>query len=310
MKPVSNALSAIGNTPLVKLSKIVPYDSADVWLKLEYLNPTGSYKDRMALAMIEGAEKRGDLKPGMTVVEYTGGSTGSSIAFICAIKGYKFHVISSNVFASEKLETMKIFGADLEIINSATGKIKSDLIQKMIDRAKQLSEKDDYYFTDQINNSDIIKGFEKMGDEIQNQLEKPIHGFCSSIGTAGALMGVSNVLLRSKRKPKIVALEPESAAFYSKGIRNGKHQVEGVGLGFELPLLDKDNFNEARGIDESEARLMVKKLAKHEGIFAGTSTGLNLVGALQLAKEIGKGRNVVTLACDSGFKYLNGNLFS
>jgi cysteine synthase len=310
MKLSKNALSAIGNTPLIKLSKIIPSDSANVWIKLEYVNPTGSYKDRMALAMIEGAEQRGDLQPGMTVVEYTGGSTGSSLAFICAVKGYDFHVISSDAFAIEKLKTMKIFGANLEIINSPKGKINSDLIQKMIDRAKQLSRRDDYFFTDQLNNTDVIKGFEVMGNEIQNQFDYPIDGFCASVGTAGAMMGVSNILLKSHSNLKVVALEPDTAAYYSKGIKNGKHHVEGIGLGFELPLLNKNNYNEARGINEEESRIIARTLARDEGIFAGTSTGLNVVGALQLAKEMGQGKHVVTLACDSGLKYLNGDLYS
>ena len=310
MKMHKNALSGIGKTPLIKLSKVVPPNAANIWLKLEYLNPTGSYKDRMALAMIEGAEKRGHLKRGMTVVEYTGGSTGSALAFICAVKGYDFHVISSDVFADEKLKTMKIFGANLEIIKSPSGKINSDLIKKMIARANQLSKRDDYFFTDQLNNKDVIKGFEVMGNEIKDQVEDPIDGFCASVGTAGAMMGVSNILLESQSELKVVVLEPDTAAYYSKGIKNGKHNVEGVGLGFDLPLLEKNNYNEARGVNEDESRIMVRRLAKEEGIFAGTSTGLNVVGALQLAKEMGPEKNIVTLACDSGLKYLNGDLYS
>ena len=306
----NNVISAIGNTPLVKLCNIVPSDSANVWIKLEYVNPTGSYKDRMALAMIDGAEKRGDLKPGMTVVEYTGGSTGSSLAFICAIKGYSFHVISSNAFSNEKLATMKAFGAKLEIIESPSGEINSDLINKMIDRAKQLSRRSDYFFTDQLNNMDVINGFEVMGNEIQDEFDNSIDAFCAAIGTAGAMMGVSNILLKSHRNIKIVALEPDTAAYYSKGQKNGKHHVEGIGLGFSLPLLNKNNYNEVRAINEQEARMMVRQLAKKEGIFGGTSTGLNVVGALQLAKELGDKGNVITLACDTGLKYLKGNLYT
>ena len=214
MKKFTNALSAIGDTPLIQLSKVVSSDSANVWIKLEYVNPTGSYKDRMALAMIEGAEARGDLKPGMKVVEFTGGSTGSSLAFICAVKGYEFHVISSDAFSKEKLDTMKAFGAKLEIIHSSTGKISSSLIQKMIERAQTLALKDDYFFTDQLNNVDIIKGFEVMGNEIQKQMGEPIDLFCCSVGTAGALMGVSNILLKSNSNVKIVVLEPDTAAYY------------------------------------------------------------------------------------------------
>ena len=228
MKKFTNALSAIGDTPLIQLSKVVSSDSANVWVKLEYVNPTGSYKDRMALAMIEGAEARGDLKPGMKVVEFTGGSTGSSLAFICAVKGYEFHVISSDAFSKEKLDTMKAFGAKLEILHSSTGKISSNLIQKMIARAQTLALRDDYFFTDQLNNIDIIKGFEVMGDEIQKQMDEPIDLFCCSVGTAGALMGVSNILLKSNSNVKIVVLEPDTAAYYSKGQNDGEHHVEGI----------------------------------------------------------------------------------
>ena len=304
-----NALEAIGNTPIVKLNKVVPDHAADVWVKLEGGNPTGSYKDRMALAIIEGAEIRGDLKPGMTVVEYTGGSTGSGLAFVCAVKGYEFHVVSSDVFAKEKLDTMRAFGAKLEVIHSPSGKINSNLINQMIDRAKELATKDDYFFSDQLNNADIIIGFEKMGREILEQIDGSIDAFTCSVGTAGAFMGVSNILLDSDKDTKIVALEPASAPYYSKNQSDGDHHVEGIGLGFELPLLDKNNYHEARGIDESEAREMAKLLASEEGIFGGTSSGLNVVGAIQLAEELGKGKTVVTIAVDTGLKYLTGNLF-
>jgi|TARA_B100000749_G_scaffold228833_1_gene184985 cysteine synthase len=304
-----NALEAIGNTPIVKLNKVVPDHAADVWVKLEGGNPTGSYKDRMALAIIEGAEIRGDLKPGMTVVEYTGGSTGSGLAFVCAVKGYEFHVVSSDAFAKEKLDTMRAFGAKLEVIHSPSGKINSNLINQMIDRAKELATKDDYFFSDQLNNADIIIGFEKMGREILEQIDGSIDAFTCSVGTAGAFMGVSNILLDSDKDTKIVALEPASAPYYSKNQSDGDHHVEGIGLGFELPLLDKNNYHEARGIDESEAREMAKLLASEEGIFGGTSSGLNVVGAIQLAEELGKGKTVVTIAVDTGLKYLTGNLF-
>ena len=309
MKKALNALEAIGNTPIVKLNKVVPDHAADVWVKLEGGNPTGSYKDRMALAIIEGAEIRGDLKPGMTVVEYTGGSTGSGLAFVCAVKGYEFHVVSSDAFAKEKLDTMRAFGAKLEVIHSPSGKINSNLINQMIDRAKELATKDDYFFSDQLNNADIIIGFEKMGREILEQIDGSIDAFTCSVGTAGAFMGVSNILLDSDKDTKIVALEPASAPYYSKNQSDGDHHVEGIGLGFALPLLDKNNYREARGIDESEAREMAKLLASEEGIFGGTSSGLNVVGAIQLAEELGKGKTVVTIAVDTGLKYLTGNLF-
>ncbi len=234
-----STVHTVGNTPIVQLRKVVPKNCADVLIKLEYFNPTGSYKDRMALAMIEEAERRGDLRPGMTVVEYTGGSTGSSLAFVCAVKGYTFKVVSSDAFAKEKLDTMRAFGAELEIISSQNGKITPDLIPRMIERAKNIAQADNTYFTDQFNNTDIVKGHARIGYE----------------------------------------------------------------------LLHKDYYDEAMAIDEAEARQMARRLAREEGIFSGTSTGLNVVGALQLALELGPGQTVVTVAVDTGLKYLAGDLY-
>jgi cysteine synthase len=185
-KTVDSILHAIGNTPVVRLSKVVPPNCADVLVKLEYYNPTGSYKDRMALAMIEEAEKRGDLRPGMSVVEYTGGSTGSSLAFVCAVKGYRFRVVSSDAFAMEKLQTMKVFGADLSIIPSEGGQVTPDLIPRMIESARAIAASGPSYFTDQIRNSDSVKGYEAIGRELVEQIADPIHAFCASVG-AGAM---------------------------------------------------------------------------------------------------------------------------
>jgi cysteine synthase A len=302
-------LDVVGNTPVVKLQKIVPADSAEVFVKLEYFNSTGSYKDRMALAMIEEAEKRGDLRKGMSVVEYTGGSTGSSLAFVCAVKGYKFKVVSSDAFAREKLQTMKAFGADLYLEPSEGGMITPDLIPRMIEKAKRLAESEDCYFTDQFNNRDIMVGYQKIGEELLDQFDRPIDAFCGGVGTAGMLMGVSKALKAADPNIKIVALEPASAPLISAG-RLGSHHVEGIGVGFMPPLLDDELFDEARAIDEAEARSMARLLAREEGIFAGVSSGLNVVGALQLAEELGPGKTVVTVAVDSGLKYLADDLFA
>ena len=302
-------LDVVGDTPVVKLQKIVPAGSADVFVKLEYFNSTGSYKDRMALAMIEEAEKRGDLRPGMSVVEYTGGSTGSSLAFVCAVKGYDFKVVSSDAFAKEKLQTMKAFGADLYLEPSEGGMITPDLIPRMIEKAKTLAESEDCYFTDQFNNRDIIVGYQKIGEELLDQFDRPIDAFCGGVGTAGMLMGVSKVLKAADANVKIVALEPASAPLISEG-RLGSHHVEGIGVGFVPPLLDNQFFDVAYAIDEKEARSMSRLLAREEGIFAGTSSGLNVVGALQLARELGAGKTVVTVAVDSGLKYLADDLFA
>ena len=305
---IPSVLGTIGNTPVVPLAKIVPPDSAQVLVKLEYLNPTGSYKDRMALAMIEEAEARGDLRPEMTVVEYTGGSTGSSLAFVCAVKGYRFRVVSSDAFAREKLQTMRAFGADLEIIPSDGGKITKDLIERMIARAGEIAAGPNVYWTNQLRNTDSLKGYEAIGRELLQQVAGPIHVFCGGVGTAGMLMGVGRAFRAGRTVTRIVALEPASSAVISTG-KPGSHRIEGVGPGFIPPLLTKDYYDEARGIEESEARSIARRLAQEEGIFAGTSSGMNVAGALQLAKELGPDHLVATVAVDTGLKYLAGDLF-
>ncbi|QIP13117.1 cysteine synthase family protein [Spirosoma aureum] len=305
----STTLHAIGNTPLVRLNQIVPPNSAEVFVKLEYYNPTGSYKDRMALAMIEEAERSGALKPGMTVVECTGGSTGTSLAFVCAVKGYPFQVVTSDAFAKEKLQTMRAFGADLVIIASEGGKITPDLIPSMREKARQLSETIGTYFTDQINNPNSMKGYSRIGQEILQQLDRPVDAFCGGVGTAGMLMGVSRAFREAHQTTRIIALEPASAPLLSTGTR-GTHTVEGIGIGMVPPLLSNDFYDEVRTVDETEARQMARMLAKTEGIFAGISSGLNVTAALQLAQELGPGHTVVTVACDSGMKYLSGSLYT
>ena len=304
----TSTLDAVGNTPLVRLRKVVPPGSAEVLVKLEYYNPTGSYKDRMALAMITEAEARGDLRPGMTVVEYTGGSTGSSLAFVCAVKGYPFTVVSSDAFALEKLNTMRAFGANLVIEPSKDGLITPDLIPRMIEKARQLAARGNTYWTNQFHNQDSIKGYMGIGRELLQQVEGTIHAFCGGVGTAGMLTGVSRALREGNSPAQIVALEPASSPVISGGSA-GTHHVEGMGAGFIPPLLTKDTYDQVRSIDEAEARAMARQMAKDEGIFAGVSSGLNVVGALQLAKELGAGHTIVTVAVDTGLKYLAGDLY-
>lgn len=306
---VSSTLDAIGMTPVVHLRKVVPRGSADVFVKLEYLNPTGSYKDRMALAMIEEAEVRGDLRPGMTVVEYTGGSTGSSLAFVCAVKGYRFKVVSSDAFAREKLQTMKAFGADLHIVPSDGGKVTPDLVPRMIEKAKSFAEQEGTYFTNQLQNTDSIVGYRNIGKELLQQIDREIDAFCGAVGTSGMLMGVSRELKRAYPNVRVIALEPATSAVISGGDA-GSHHVEGTGIGFIPPLLEEKLYDDARGISEMEARQMAQLLAKEEGIFAGTSSGLNVVGAIQIAKDLGRGKTVATVAVDTGLKYLTGDLFT
>ncbi|KAK1522876.1 hypothetical protein CPAR01_14419 [Colletotrichum paranaense] len=309
LKASETALAAIGKTPLVRLRRIVPANHADVYLKLEYTNPTGSHKDRMAAAIIQEAEKRGALKPGMKVVEATGGSTGSSLAFVCAVKGYKFQPVSSNAYAVEKLKTMAAFGAKVDIVHSPTGRITADLIPSLIRRAKEVEREGNVYSTDQFNNRDALVGYAALGHEIIQQVPEGVDVFCAAVGTAGLAMGVSAVLKAARPETRVVVLEPASTPVITGG-QAGSHGVEGIGIGFLPPLLDKKLYDEARAVSEDEARAMCRRLARDEGIFAGVSTGLNVVAAIRLAAEIGAGKRVVTIACDSGLKYLNGDLFS
>lgn len=299
----------VGGTPLVQLHKVVPDDAADVFVKLEWFNPTGSYKDRMALAMVEEAERRGDLRDGMTVVEYTGGSTGSSLAYVCAVKGYKFKVVSSDAVAEEKLKTMIAFGADLTIIESVGGKITPDLVPRMIEQAAKFASEPDTYWTDQLNNADSLVGYRTIGNELLEQLDRPIDVFCAMVGTGGLTMGVSSALADGGSEARIVVLEPASSPFLTKG-EAGTHGVEGTGIGYLPPLLDENRYNEARAIEESDGREMARRLAAEEGLLAGTSTGLNVVGAIDIALELGPAHTVVTVAVDTGLKYLAGDLYS
>ena len=279
-----------------------------MFVKLEYFNPTGSYKDRMARSMIEEAEKRGDLRPGMTVVEYTGGSTGSSLAFVCAVKGYPFTVVSSDAFAREKLQTMAAFGADVVIVPSEGGKITPDLIPRMQEEARRRAQQAGTYATDQFNNRDTLVGYGQIGEELLAQVAGPIDAFCGAVGVGGMLIGVARALRAGGSAARIVALEPAGSPVLTTG-RPGAHHVEGTGVGFVPPLLKEGGYDEARAIDEEEARAMARRLAREEGILAGASSGLNVVGALALARELGSGKTVATVAVDSGLKYLAGDLF-
>jgi cysteine synthase A len=219
-----STLQTIGSTPVVKLNQIVPPGSAEVYVKLEFFNPTGSYKDRMALAMIEEAEKRGDLRPGMSVVEYTGGSTGSSLAFVCAMKGYPLKLVSSDAFSAEKLSTMRAFGADLTIVPSDHGEIKQQLFIDMVETARALAAEPGTYWTDQFNNRDSIEGYKNIGRELAVQFENNIDVFCAAVGTAGMLIGVSQALKEAAMSTSIVALEPASSPVLSQ-CKQGSHRV-------------------------------------------------------------------------------------
>lgn len=305
---MKNVLEIIGNTPIVKLQKIVPRGCGEIYLKLEAYNPTGSKKDRMALAMIEGAEKRGDLKKGMTVVEYSGGSTGAGLAFVCSLKGYRFRLITADVFGKEKISLMNSLGADLEVIKSRDGKITKELINKMINRAKEISKEPNTFFTNQLDNEDVIKGFVPLGEEILDQINGSIDAVCDTVGTAGTLMGIAKAFKNANSNSKIIAVEPSSSPILSEGIK-GSHNVEGVGLGFIPKIYDSKLVDDVITIEESIARQTSRDLALKEGIFCGTSSGMNVAAAIQISQKLGPKSRVVAIACDTGLKYLSEGLF-
>jgi len=303
-----SVLHAIGGTPLVRLRRIVPDAAADVLLKLEFYNPTGSYKDRMALAMIEGAEARGALRPGMRVVEFTGGSTGSSLAIVCAAKGYPFVVLSSDAFAREKLQTMAAFGAEVRIVPSDGGKVTPGLFDRFKKDIATLAAEPNTFWTDQFHNTDAVAGYMGIGRELLDQAGGRVDVFCGAVGTGGMLRGVAQALRERGGSTRIVALEPSSSPAMTEG-RGGAHHVEGIGTGSIPPHIADKPYDEARAIDEADARAIALRLAREEGLLVGTSTGLNVAAAIAIARQLGAGQVVATVAVDTGLKYLAGDLF-
>ena len=301
-----SGIDAIGGTPVVQLDG---RDGAEIWVKLEAANPTGSYKDRMALAMIEGAERDGRLSPGQPVVEYTGGSTGSSLAFVCAVKGYPLRIVSSDAFAVEKIRTMQAFGADVELIHSPGG-ITPDLIPAMVRRAGEIAAETGAFWTDQFNNTDMLDGYRRLGEELLEQLPGPpaIAALCSYVGTAGCLLGTSRALRLKLPSLLRVVVEPAESAVLSGGAP-GTHHIEGGGIGAWPPQLHPEDFDEVIPVPEAEAFAMARKAARSDGIFSGPSTGANLVAATQIAHRLGPNHRVVTIQVDSGLKYLASDLY-
>jgi cysteine synthase A len=304
-----SVLHAVGNTPLVRLNRVVPSGSADVVVKLELANPTGSYKDRMALAMIEGAEARGALRPGMRVVEFTGGSTGSSLGMVCAAKGYPFVVLSSDAFAKEKLLTMTAFGGDLRLVPSDGGKVSPALFERFRAEIKTLAAEPDTFWTDQFHNNDALNGYAGIGRELLEQTDGHVDVFCGAVGTGGMLAGVWRALREGGSRARVVALEPSESPAMTAG-KGGPHRVEGIATGSIPPHMSRKPYDEARAIDEADARAMARRLAREEGMLVGTSSGLNVAAAVAIARELGPGKVVATVIVDSGLKYLAGDLFT
>lgn len=297
-------LHRVGNTSLLPLRKIRPASGARILLKVESENPTGSMKDRQAVAMIEAAESDGRLAPGGSVVEYTGGSTGVSLAFVCAVKGYRLHVVTSDAFAREKLDHMAILGATLDIVRSESGRMTEKLTRDMIARARVLAHETGALWTDQLNNIDQIAAYHRMAEEIWTQSEGRLDAFVQSVGTAASLRGTADALRRHAADLTVVAVEPSESAVLSGGAP-GAHKIDGVGAGFVVPLWRKDVADRIERVSTDEAIGMALRLAREEGLFAGTSTGANVVAALRLAEQFGSEATVVTIMCDTGMKYLH-----
>jgi len=301
--PRPGILDRIGGTSLMALRQIVPANGARILLKLESENPTGSMKDRMALAMVEAAEADGRLPPGGPVIEYTGGSTGVSLSLICAVKRHPLHVVSSDAFAQEKLDHMRILGARLQIVRSEGGGMTEKLTRDMVEAARVITEKTGGFWTDQLNNTDQLTAYHAMADEILTQTGGRLDGFVQSVGTAASLRGIGEALRRREERIRIVAVEPSESPVLSGG-RPGAHKIDGVGAGFVVPLWSEGVADHIEMVSTDEAMAMALRVAREEGLFAGTSTGGNVVAALRLAEQLGEGATVVTIMCDTGMKYL------
>jgi len=299
-----NILDCIGNTSLLALRNVVPANGSRILLKLESENPTGSMKDRMALAMIEAAEANGRLKTGGSVVEYTGGSTGVSLSLICAVKGYPLHIVTSDAFAREKLDHMKNLGARLTIVRSDSGRMTEKLTRDMIEAARIIRAETGGFWTDQLNNTDQLVAYHKMAEEILTQSGGRIDGFVQSVGTAASLRGTGEALRRHHKPIRIVAVEPAESPVLSGG-QPGGHKIDGVGAGFKVPLWQEGFADQVERVFTEEAVAMALRLAREEGLFAGTSTGANVIAALRLAEQLEPDATIVTVMCDTGMKYLS-----
>jgi len=306
---IANVLNSIGNTPIIEICRLVPEGCARVLVKLESHNPTGSMKDRMAHAVVSGAISRGTLEPGGTVIEYTGGSTGTSLAFVCAALGHPLSIVTSDAFSKEKRDHMRALGATVLELPSEGGRTTRELIQRMIAEAKELSAAPDTFFADQFNNPDAASGYVPMAEEIWEQSGGKVDAFVQSVGTAQCIKGVATALRERNSNICIVAVEPAESPVLSGG-EPGAHNIEGVGPGFIPPMWNDRLCDDIIRVSTDEAKDMARRLARKEALFAGTSTGANILAAIQIAARLGSGHTVATVACDSGLKYLSTDLYT
>lgn len=301
-------LGGIGTTPLIELRRVVPQGAARIVAKLEWANPTGSMKDRMAKAAIDAAEADGRLVKGGTVVEYTAGTTGISLALVCAARGYGLEIVFSDAFSEEKGRTMRAFGANITEVKSDNGKINEALIKEMIRVADGLSQRPRHWYCNQLHNHDAIAGYLPLGEELWTQTEGRVDAFVHAVSTAHSIHGVTRALWTHNSGIRIVAVEPAESAVLS-GKPSGSHKIEGIGIGFIPPLWQPEMVNEIQSVSTEEAKAMARRLAREEGIFAGTSTGANVAAAIRMAQELGAGATVATIIIDSGLRYLSTDVY-
>jgi len=301
-------LDAIGNTPMVQLKRIVPHSSGRILAKLEFANPTGGMKDRVAKAMVEAAEIDGRLRPGGTVVEYTGGTTGTSLALICAAKGYPLKIVFSDAFSDDKGDTMRAFGAQVYNVPSDNKKITEKLIKEMVETAREIGRRPNHWFCDQLSNADGVAGYHKLGEEIWTQTGGEVNAFVQAVGTAHSIHGTTEILWNRNKEVRIVAVEPAESPVLSGG-PTGSHRIEGIGIGYVPPLWNPRLVNEIMTVSSEEAMEMCHRLAREEALFVGTSSGANVVAALRIANRLGPRATIVTIMIDSGLRYLSTELF-
>jgi cysteine synthase A len=301
-------LEAIGHTPLIELRRVVPAGSARVIAKLESANPTGSMKDRLARTIVERAVAASRLAPGGTVVDYTGGSTGISLALVCTALGYQSHFVSSDAFSEEKRNTMRAYGAQVTEVPSDNKQINAELVKTLIAKADEIGRQAGHWWCDQLNNRDGEAGYLPLGEEMCAQAGERIDAFVHCVGTAHSIHGTARPLRRNNPEVRVVAVEPAESAVLSGG-PPGSHKIEGIGIGFVPPMWKPEEVDEIQSVTTDEAKAMARRLAREESIFAGTSTGANVVAALRIAQRLGRGATVATIVVDSGLRYVTGDLF-
>ena len=305
----SSILERIGDTSLVELNRMVPEGGARILLKMEAENPSGSMKDRMALAMVEAAERDGRLGDGGHVIEYTGGSTGVSLALVAAVKGHALAIVTSDAFSLEKRDHMAALGAELTIVPSIEGGMSAALTREMVETARRITARTGGFWANQLENADQLPAYHQMGEEIWRQTEGRIDAFVQSAGTAASVRGTSEALHRRNPAIHCLAVEPAESAVLSGG-PTGVHRIEGIGAGFVVPLWDPQAVDDVAAVSSDEAMRTARRLAVQEGIFAGTSTGANLAAAIRLGSRLGPRATIVTVMCDTGLKYLSTALYA